>query len=72
MYITKKPKATSIFTKYLASFAKNVAPLNPSSHSLSPFVNLHSHHTMPLSNKSSQSLSANTTLNHKLEIEEKK
>jgi len=41
----KNPKQHQFFTKYLASFAKNVAPLNPSSHSLFPSVNLHSHHT---------------------------
>jgi len=69
----EQPKKTSIFTKYLASFAKNATPLNPYSLSpLSPSINLHLHHTTPSSNKSSQSLSANATLNHKLEIEEKK
>jgi hypothetical protein len=56
----------------IATFAKNAACLNPSSHSLSPSAYLHSHHTMPPSNKSSESLSANTTLNHKPEMEGKK
>jgi hypothetical protein len=68
----KNQEQKLIFTKYLASFAKNAARLNPSSHSLSPSVYSHSHHAMPLSSKSSQSLSANATFNHKPEMEEKK
>jgi hypothetical protein len=62
---TKIPKITSISKKYLASFAKNGTPIIFFSHYLSPSINLHSHHTTPPSNKSSQSFLANATLNHK-------